>query len=265
MEINGYELSRRWFDFCFENPEKISPNHSAIYFFAIEHCNRLGWKEKFGFPTQMTMDAIGIKKHQTYIRYFNDLVGWGFITMLQKSTNQYSANIISLKCACTKNSKALDKAFMNHAARQTEKQVADNGQSNSSIDKPTKPTKPIEPTKPVDPPELNLEDEIFICFNQVLKKHIPTANEVKKTEQRIKNIRGRLRDGYKAEDFKKVFEFKFKQWMGGDYQQYLTIDTLTRPGNFSKYLDEVQMKTQTKVVSGVGGFKSPFEKREIHN
>jgi hypothetical protein len=40
--MNGYDLSRNFFDWCFENPEKVSPNHSAIYFFAIEHCNRWG-------------------------------------------------------------------------------------------------------------------------------------------------------------------------------------------------------------------------------
>lgn len=142
---SGYEFSRAWFDFCFENPEKISPNHTAIYFFAIEHCNRLGWKEKFGFPTQMTMDAIGIKKHQTYIRYFNDLVEWGFIKLIQKSSNQYSANIISLKCAMPKKGKALDKAFITHAAKQTEPTGQSIGQSNSSIDKQqTTNNKPIK-------------------------------------------------------------------------------------------------------------------------
>lgn len=129
--MNGYELSRNWFDWCFENPEKINPNHTAIYFFAIEHCNRMGWKNKFGFPSQMTMDALGIKKHQTYIKYFRDLVDWGFIILIQESKNQYSANIISLNNAMTKNGKALDKALINHAAKQTES----NGQSNSSIDK----------------------------------------------------------------------------------------------------------------------------------
>lgn len=135
--VTGYELSRAWWDWCFENPEKISPNHSAIYFFAIEHCNRLGWKAKFGFPTQMAMDALGIKKHETYIRYFSDLVNWGFITLIQRSSNQYSANIISLKIALPKNGKALGKAILNHAGKQTES----NGESNSSIDKPitTKP------------------------------------------------------------------------------------------------------------------------------
>lgn len=134
--MNGYDLSRRWFDFCFENPELISPNHSAIYFFAIEHCNRLGWKNKFGFPTQMTMDAIGIKKHQTYIHYFNDLCNWKFFNLIEKSKNQYSANIISLESAMPENGKALDKAIIKHTAKQTETNGQSNGQSNSSIDKP---------------------------------------------------------------------------------------------------------------------------------
>lgn len=130
--MNSYELSRNYFDWCFENPEKVSPNHTAIYFFAIEHCNRLGWREKFGFPTQMAMDAIGIKKNQTYTRYLNELVDFGFIKMVQKSTNQYSANIISLISAMPKNGKALDKAIVKHVAKQTESI----GQSNSTIDKP---------------------------------------------------------------------------------------------------------------------------------
>lgn len=134
--MSGYELSRMWFDWCFENPEKVTPNHSAIYFFAIEHCNRLGWKEKFGFPTQMAMDAVGIKKHQTYIRYFEDLCEWGFFKLIQKSQNQYSSNIICIQSAMPKNGKALDKAIINHAAKQTETIGQSTGQSNSSIDKP---------------------------------------------------------------------------------------------------------------------------------
>jgi len=136
MEVNGYQLSRSWFDFCFDNPEKINPNHTAIYMFAIEHCNRLGWKEKFGFPSQMTMDAIGIKNHHTYIKYFNDLVDWGFLKLIQKSSNQYSANVISLSNGMSKNSKALDKAFIKHLTKQPTEQVHINPQSNDSIDKP---------------------------------------------------------------------------------------------------------------------------------
>src|ERR1017187_7504034 len=134
--MDSYSLSRSFFDWCFENPEKVSPNHAAIYFFAIEHCNRLGWKEKFGFPTQMVMDGIGIKKHETYIRDFNELCEWGFFKLIQKSSNQYSANIISLKSAVPKNGKALDKAFLRHRGKQTLPIGESNGESIGSIDKP---------------------------------------------------------------------------------------------------------------------------------
>ena len=131
-QLNGYELSRKWFDFSFDNPEKISPNHSAIFFFAVEHNNRLGWRRKFGFPSQMAMDAIGIKKHSTYIRYFRDLIEWGFFELIQASKNQYSSNIISLNNALPKKGSALGKAIVKHAAKQTRSMR----QSKRSIDKP---------------------------------------------------------------------------------------------------------------------------------
>ena len=133
--MNAYDLSREFWNWSFDNPEKVSVNHSAIYFFAIEHCNRLGWKEKFGFPSQMTMDAVGIKKHSTYIRYFNDLVEFGFFKLIQKSKNQYSSNIISLTNAMPKKDEALDKAFVKHGAKQTESMGLGMGQSKRSIDK----------------------------------------------------------------------------------------------------------------------------------
>ena len=128
--MNSYELSRSWFDWCFENPSKVKPIHSAIFFFAIEHCNRLGWKREFGFPSQMTMDAIGVRKYQTYGNALSDLVEWGFIKMIEKSKNQYSANIISIN-ATPEKGKALDKALVKHGA----KQGKSTGQSSVSINK----------------------------------------------------------------------------------------------------------------------------------
>lgn len=112
-KLTGYELSRDFFDWCFENPELIKPVHIAIYMFAIEHCNRLGWKSKFGFPTQMTMDAIGIKNWRTYIKAFNELCDWGFFKLHEKSKNQYSANVIAI----VKNTKAGTKAQQKHSQK----------------------------------------------------------------------------------------------------------------------------------------------------
>lgn len=125
--MTGYELSRKWFDFCFDNPEKINPNHTALYFFCVEHCNRLGWKEKFGLPTTMAKEAIGIKSYNTYIKTLRDLIEFGFIIMIEVSKNQYSSNIIALsnfnKALDTPTEDALsnfDKALIKHTSKQGE-------------------------------------------------------------------------------------------------------------------------------------------------
>lgn len=132
MTPNVYDLSRYFWDYSFNNPELIKPNHCAVYFFAIEHCNRLGWKEKFGFPTSMVMEATGIKSYNTYKEILKDLVKFGFIKMIEISKNQYSSNIIALSKNDKAHNKALDKALMKHGTKQSESTV----QSNDSIDKP---------------------------------------------------------------------------------------------------------------------------------
>ena len=130
--MNSYELYRNFFDWCFENPHKVTPSHVAIYCFSVEHCNRLGWKTNFGLPTTMVMEAVGIKSYNTYIKCFNDLVQFGFIKLVEKSKNQYSANIIALSKFNKALDKALDKAMIKHKGKQRES-IA---QSIDSINKP---------------------------------------------------------------------------------------------------------------------------------
>jgi len=133
--MTGYDLSRQWWDFAFANPEKVKPIHSALYFFAIENCNRMGWAEKFRLPSEMAMSAIGVHSYKTYIAALNDLCEWGFLTMVQKSTNQYSANIVALvnftEAQGKAPIKALDKALLKHIP----KQVQSTDQSIASINK----------------------------------------------------------------------------------------------------------------------------------
>ncbi|MDC1265661.1 hypothetical protein N8009_02590 [Flavobacteriaceae bacterium] len=130
-----YKLYRNFWDWSFENPEKIKPNAIAIYSFAIEHCNRLGWKKKFGLPSSMVMEAIGIRSYNVYKKHLDSLVENGFIIIIEKSYNQYSSNIIALNDKTKANDKAqvkpLDKAFTNHRRKQRET----TGESNDSINK----------------------------------------------------------------------------------------------------------------------------------
>ncbi len=131
--MDVYSLSRSFWDFAFENPDKVRTGHIALYFFSIEHCNRLGWKEKFGLPTTMTMEAIGIKSYHTYIKLFNDLVDFGFYELHQKSKNQYSSNVIALSKNAKANIKALDKAITKHVSKQQQSTIQSTYQSNDSI------------------------------------------------------------------------------------------------------------------------------------
>lgn len=134
--MNSYELSRSWFDFCFENPEKINSNHTALYFFIIEHCNRLGWKEKFGLPSQMAMDAIGIKNWRTYSKTLNELIDFGFVKCIQKSKNQYSATIVAIVKNTKATTKALDKALQKHNQKQSKSIVGIDKPNNIETNKP---------------------------------------------------------------------------------------------------------------------------------
>ena len=106
-----------------------------MYFFCIEHCNRLGWKEKFGLPTSMAMEAIGIKSYNTYKKTLDEIVSFGFIQMIETSKNQYSSNIIALSKKAKAFDKALDKALIKHTTKHMSKQGESTQQSTcQSID-----------------------------------------------------------------------------------------------------------------------------------
>lgn len=165
---------RSFWDWSFENPEKIKPNHSAMYFFIIEHCNRLGWKSKFGLPTTMTMEAVGIKSYNTYKKTLDDLVNWGFVEMIEKSKNQYSANIIALSKFNKAHNKALDKALMKHATKQSESTQ----QSIDSIDIQIYKSTNLQESTPKPPQGADLtlkknEDALNSKKNEIEKKVPP--------------------------------------------------------------------------------------------
>lgn len=206
-ELNIYSLSRSWFDFSFSNPEKIRPNHTALYFFAIEHCNRLGWKQKFGFPTTMAMEAIGIKSYNTYISTLTDLVEWGFIKMIEKSKNQYSANIIALSKNDKANNKALDKALTKHTTKQSKSTV----QSTDSIDKQIYNSTILQDTN-ILLADTYGADVFKLCKKSFLDFYL----DQEKTEYYFV-----AKDGVKLKSLIKKIEFKIKEKNSGQKEKIL--------------------------------------------
>lgn len=229
--MNGYELSRAWFNFCFDNPEKIKPSHSAIYFFAIEHCNRLGWKEKFGFPSQMVMEAIGIKNWRTYSKALNDIVEFGFIEMIETSKNQYSSNIIAIVKNTKAPTKALDKALSKHIQKQGTKQ----GQSIVSIDKQLNKE---QVTNNNGENSFSEKKEKFLnWFNLKKQKHTGKIGRFKiLTSADDKNLKKLYKD-YGAEEFEIAIKNLYKsKW--AIKNNMLTPSHYLRIENFNKYLNQ---------------------------
>lgn len=228
-ELTGYDLSRQWFDWCYENPSKISVNHTALYFFIIEHCNRLGWKEEFGLPMEMAKDALGIKNYRTYSNTFNDLVDWGFIEVRQKSKNQYSANIIAIVENTKATTKALSKAMQKHSQKQR--------QGNVGIDKPIT----IKPKKPITPPtEFSSEYLSFIKkFNEATGKKFLGDKESFKNWMKI-NESGITQDELIiATTNCKNTEFHQKP----ENKHFLTPSFITRTDKFQTYFNATPVNT----------------------
>jgi hypothetical protein len=128
--MNGYDLSKAWFEWCHSTKEKYSTNHAALYFYLIELCNSLNWKASFGLPTVNTMQILSIKKHKTYYDTLQDLCSWGFVEIIEKAKNQHQSTLI---CLCQKG-KSTVKAREKH------------GKSRAYIDKPIKTNKNNIPT-----------------------------------------------------------------------------------------------------------------------
>lgn len=109
-----FEYIKNFYRWAEENPEKVKPYHWAIYMVAVEKCNKLGWKEKFGFPTYHSLEITGISSRRTYYNGLNDLVEFGFLKIIQKAKNQHQSVVISLVISQCKNNISEDTAEQQH-------------------------------------------------------------------------------------------------------------------------------------------------------
>ena len=76
--------------------------------------------------------------------------------------------------------------------------------------------------------------EVINYLNQKTKKEFRADNKATK-----RLINGRIAEGYKLADFKKVIDIKVRQWMTRpEMKQYLRPSTLFSPTNFENYLNE---------------------------
>jgi hypothetical protein len=131
-ELKGYELSKAWFEYAFEHPGTVKPVHTALYFYIVDHWNRLGKKPSFGLPTDVAMEAVGISNYKTYKSALVKIIDFGFVTVDAWSKNQYAATVVAL----VKNAKAKPKQSQSNYLGTALSTDQSNWGGTASIDKP---------------------------------------------------------------------------------------------------------------------------------
>lgn len=193
--MDWYSLSRRWFDFCFENTDRINTTHTAIFMFIIEQWNRFWQKEKFWLPAIYTMEALWIKSKTTYYNAFNDLIEFWFIEIIEKSKNQNTANII--KIAISKNESAHMSALDSANVQQVDSTYVSGGNIDKQVNKETNKQYKTKDDKTKE--EVKEELQKFIeHWNKIFLEKREVTN---KLEEKYLQIRKE----YTKDDFKKWY------------------------------------------------------------
>lgn len=92
----------------------------------------------------------------------------------------------------------------------------------------------IEENQEQNKEENNIK-EILAHLEQTTKARFPISIAYKKI------IAARLADGHSPDDLKQVIEFKYRDWLGTKFAQYLRPETLFHPEKFPGYLAASQL------------------------
>jgi len=217
--MNSYNLLRNWYAFKFENPSKAKAIHSDMYCYLIDLWNRLGQKNEFGLPTQVTMEALGIGSYNTYKKTFEDLVKFGFIKLVTESKNQHQSKIVALSNFDKATDKPLDKATIK-----------------ATDETPDTIYKPINNRTNK---QLNVNGFIE-WFNSMMLKHNGKLGKFKTLSQTdINNLTKLKQLNFDNQDWEKVFiSMNKNQWVQDS--KMCNPAHYLRNENFQKYLNQFE-------------------------
>lgn len=133
--MNGYELSRQWWNFAATHIGEVTVTHSALYYYLVETWNLLGQPDTFGFPKSQGASVLGINL-KTFNKAYEDMVKWKFIIEIQRSTNQWTATIVQINgqvlfTNATANAHA--QAILNQLPMQYQRYDESNSQRNGTL------------------------------------------------------------------------------------------------------------------------------------
>jgi hypothetical protein len=174
-----FDYFNGFWDWAQNNPEKVNPNNTSIYFYFLSVANELKWRSSFGLSSTQIMNGIGIKSYKTYKKHLDELVENGLILITKESKNQYQCNEFALVNFTEAHTKARPK----HVPKQV--------QSTSHNHKTNKESKDYKDTKEANVYFVDNEvNGLFIEFikNRIELKKAPTQRAIELMVKKARKI-----------------------------------------------------------------------------
>jgi hypothetical protein len=243
-KMNGYDLSRQWFNFRYENRDKVRAIHSELYFYIVDLWNRLGQKDSFGLPTNVTMECLGVGSYSTFKNALQDLVDFGFVKIVKESKNQHYSRIIALTKSDKATVKALDKATIKASDEAGDKPtdtIIKQGTRNKeqvTIPMSGKPDGDVAQTSK-DNVITTITEKWITYINSIFAKKYTLASWSKKIEPNIKKLLKAYGDKSKLSDNFKIVTKNILQdtfHLENNYR-YVTPEYVSRLAVFDRFLN----------------------------
>jgi hypothetical protein len=103
--FNYFNYFYHWIE---ENPDKVDPYITAVYFALLNRANKSGWKDKFAIILIDLQETCGISSRTTILKTLARLEEFGFVKTISTTTNQYKNRVICLPL----NEKHLDSTWI---------------------------------------------------------------------------------------------------------------------------------------------------------
>jgi len=240
--MNGYDLSRQWFSFAYENTE-AKPIHTALYFWIVERANASGWKKAIDVQTEKSMECLGVTDWRTYKNALQFLADHNFIAWLEKSKNQYTCNRVAIVLKEGETCDSYRNAYANNAEPHAEaiaeaiaeayaepyvKAIAEALQSyiNLKTNKPIKPkNKKTPPAAPVDDLFEGLPEGFTDTWEKFQKLYLEKYPAVAKLEKQLtpKELHALLQEYSKGEISSTLEAMENYKKVGNYRSVYLTL------------------------------------------
>lgn len=93
--LDYFQLNHAIEAFSAENP-KFTSYHIALLWHILQTSNKLNWATTFTLHSERAQHLAGFVNSKTYNKTLNSLEEFGFIEFIERSTNQYTQNIIKI-------------------------------------------------------------------------------------------------------------------------------------------------------------------------